>query len=483
VTSSDPLERRLHPASLVLFSFSAITQLLPLVVLGLLSGKADFEEIGFWSLIAVAAVAMGSINYFCFRYRIDGEHISTRSGLLFRKQRQLRFAQVQNLSVVRSPLHRLLNLALVRVESGSGVGDDVRLDGVTLKQVDELRELIGGKQALGAEVTEASAPLLRLSVPELIRLGLISNRGMLVVAALFGFMMQNGWGNRSREVFSTAEPLLLQLKDAHLGWVGSVLLALAAFLLALIALRMLSVAMSIVQFYGFELSARHDRVIANYGLLTKIQAALKYERIQQVLIDETLLHRAFAQSSVRARSAALQAVNEGVQQLSWLAPVIPKARLEELLKRVQPDIEWDAFNWQPIGSNALGLVLLVRGCLFSIVLALGCVFLGVQALWLLAVLPLLGWSAWVYVKRTRIHVSASSVAVFHGGFNQLTIVSRTPRIQALRLRQSPLERQFGLASVDIDVAGSLAGGTQQLTLPLLETERARELAARLLDGA
>lgn len=477
-------ERRLHPASLIIFSWNAITQLLPLIVLGLISGKADFEELGFWALLGVAAIVMGSLKYFTFRYRVEAEQISTRSGLMFRQLRQLRFARVQNLSVVRSPLHRLLGLSLVRIESGSGVGDDVRLDAVTPAQIEELRAMVSGHQGAQPELVQAERALLKLSTIELVRLGLISNRGMLVVAALFGFLMQNG---SERTIFRLGErwlgPLWTQVNDAHLGWVGNVLLALAMLSLALILVRLLSVGLSIVQFHGFELSAKPDRVVAHYGLLTRVQAALKFARIQQIAIEETLLHRWFARASVRVRSAAVQAVNDSVQQLSWLAPVIARNEQLALLKRVQPEIEWGQFNWQPIAKDALGLVLLVRMAAFAVMLAIAFGVLGPHALWGLLLLPLVALSAWLYVRRTRIHVSEQSVAVFHGGINHLTLVSRVGRIQGLRMTQGLLQREFGLATIEVDVAGSMGAGMRQLTLPLLEIERAQQLLTQLLVRA
>lgn len=478
------LDRRLPPASLLIFSVNSITQLLPLVILGLISGKADFGQIGFWLLIALLAVVLGALNWFSFRYRVGRDQISSRSGLIFRKQRLLKFAQVQNLSVVRTLLHRLLGLSLVRIESGSGAGDDIRLDGVTQAQVIELQAMIRGEHAADSTSTAPDPVLLKLGTLELVRLGLISNRGMLVVAALFGYLVQSGDERSMRANMSwLIDPIWAQYQGAHLSYMGTALAVLSMLLVALIAVRLLSVGLSILQFHGFELSARPDRVLGRYGLLTRIQAALKFERIQQVAIEQSLLHRGFGRASIRVRSAAQQAANEGVQQLAWLAPVIRAGRVDELLKRIQPQVEWGQFKWQPLAGDALYLVLVQRLAWFSVFFAVLAVVFKLKALWALLLLPVVCFSAWLYVRRTRIHVSAQSVAVFHGGINHLTLASRVGRIQTIAIRQGPLDRAFGLASVDVDVAGSMGAGLRQLVLPLLEVERARLLAKQLLEHA
>jgi putative membrane protein len=247
-----------------------------------------------------------------------------------------------------------------------------------------------------------------------------------------------------------------------------------------VIVRVLSIGYAIVQFHAFELDAAPDRLVARYGLLTRVQAALKYARIQQILIEESLLHRLFGRATVRVRSAAQHAVNDGAQQLSWLAPVIPREATEPLLKRVMPSINWSRFNWQPLAPDALKLVLMRRTVLLVLLLVPATGFVGLQSLWILTLWPLVALSAWLYVRRTRIHVSTRSVAVFHGGISHLTIASPVDRIQSLRLTQGPVERAFGLANIEVDVAGSIGSGMRQLKLPLIELARAQRIHRNLM---
>ena len=66
---------------------------------------------------------------------------------------------------------------------------------------------------------------------------------------------------------------------------------------ALVALRLLSVALAILQFHGFTLREDDGRISVERGLLARSRSSAKRRRIQAWSLRETVLHRWFRRRS------------------------------------------------------------------------------------------------------------------------------------------------------------------------------------------
>ena len=192
----DGLEHRLHPLSWMFVLIAQLKQfILPLLVL-LFAGRGDRNDL--WGLIAVGVlVAVSLAEYFTYRYRLRGDAIVVRSGWLHRSVREIPYARIHNVNLHQSLLHRLFGVAEVRLESAGGIKPEAQMRVLRLDQAEALEALIrqrgqaAGDDAQAVDALEAP-PLLAMSNAEVFRLGLISNRGMLVVAAAFGALAQTG---------------------------------------------------------------------------------------------------------------------------------------------------------------------------------------------------------------------------------------------------------------------------------------------------
>ena len=115
-----PSERRLHPATLL---FEVAKHLrafaLPAVLVWFGASQSTGGPGGTfgrlpegwepWLLVLlVPAVVASAIRYLTFRLRYDARELVIRSGLLFRNERHVPFAKIQNLEAVQNAFHRLL---------------------------------------------------------------------------------------------------------------------------------------------------------------------------------------------------------------------------------------------------------------------------------------------------------------------------------------------------------------------------------------
>ncbi len=480
----DGAEHRLHPLSWLFVLVAQLKQFIfPLVAL-LFFGRGDRYLL--WSLIAVAVLVMTSLaEYLTYRYRLDGDGLTVRSGWLHRSVREIPFTRIHNVNLHQSLLHRLVGVAEVRLEAAGGSKPEAQMRVLRMDQALALEALVrqGGHVAAPGLAEVETPPLLMLDTGELVRLGLISNRGLVLVAAAVGALAQTGddlfgalierWG---RLVF-----------DRTSDWVGhhvhdSLLvmgLAVASMLIiALLLVRLLSVLLAIVQYHGFILREDDARIRVERGLLARSRSSAKRRRIQAWSLREGLLHRWFKRRSLRVDTAVSRHGQQQQHALKELAPIATPQRCEELIQHFLPDAGWGELVWQPLHPRAWTRIALPSLLLLSIAVGLLCWRFGPLALWLALLVPVLLW---------RVHRIASCcghacndrlVAWRRGWLDKRWNFAEIGKIQALRLSQSPLDRRMGMASLLLDTAGTSPLGPP-LHLRHLPLAQAQALSARL----
>jgi len=107
--------RRLHVLSPVFFATGHALRLWPLGVL--VAARRQF-----W-LLAVGALmllAWSTLEWLRRTYELEGGALRLEQGVLTRKLRAVPFDRIQQVDLVRKPLHRLLGVATLRVETAGG---------------------------------------------------------------------------------------------------------------------------------------------------------------------------------------------------------------------------------------------------------------------------------------------------------------------------------------------------------------------------
>ena len=478
-------ERRLHPLSWLFVLVSSVKQfLVPLVALVLFGGRGeDGWQFGVAGVAMLALAAAAVWRYFTWRYRIGEDSLFVRSGLLERSLRQIPFSRIHDVAVHQSLLHRLFDVAEVRLESASGGKAEARMQVLRLEEALALERLIrrrgeaAAEAAPGAQTADGDL-LLALPTAEVVRLGLISNRGMVVVAGAFAVAWQfmpgdetaNAMVRYGRQAFGYAGGLVA-------GWTGMVLAVLGLLALALVALRTLSVLLAVVQYHDFRLEEHGRRLTVGRGLLTRRRNSVPRRRIQAWSLFEGITHRLFRRRSLRIDTAVVTQSNEE-RGLSELAPVATPARCDELVRHLVPQVEWPPREWQPLHERAW-LRLALGGTAFALVASAALAWrFGAWGLLALAWIP---WSVFVarqHARRAGYSVQGELVAVREGWWSRHWRFAEIGKLQALQLRQGPLDRRLGMASLWLDTAGASPMGPP-LRIRYLAEGEARGLLARL----
>ncbi len=179
-----PSDHRLHPSS-ILFALAGSLRafLVPAVLLVLTSGRSSPgpSEVGGWGparwmnrwmpwnfeianwqfwllLFLIPAMIAALARYFSFRLRYEGTELVISSGILFRNERHVPYARIQNLDAVRNVAHRLLGVAEVRVETGGGQTPEATISVLHETVFEEMRRRVfEGRAQVAAVEPQPSA--------------------------------------------------------------------------------------------------------------------------------------------------------------------------------------------------------------------------------------------------------------------------------------------------------------------------------------
>lgn len=478
------LQGRLHPASLLFNIGPALWNLALGIGLWLLLKKPS-GPVYFLLFFAVVRLIISVTHFLSFRYRIQEGELVTQSGILHRQERHIALSRIQDVRVEQGPLHRLLKVGVVHVETAGGKGTEASFNVVSVNEAERLRtalrrlaypvvvEQVAEGSLLRPAAEDVPEVVLReVSTRELVLAGLTTNylaRVLPFLAAVYSqFDDLVDKGVMARFLRRTFRLLYHWWEAGGTGAVAAAIIAgIGLMLLALAA----SAAGSVLLYSGFRLTLRGEDVHRSYGLLTRRAGSLARRRIQVLQIEESLLRRLFGLAALRADTAGSVARGENGAGRDVLLPIIPRAELDPLLPKLLPDLDGMHHTYQHVAKVAIR-----RNALPGIYLLI--VFAGIlywfrRDAWALAPLAL-----------APVVVAVSAMAYRHLGYrrgerylwtrqgwlDRSTNIVPLRNAQCIVLRQSPFDRRAHVASVHVDTAGQAytGGGPRIENLPFSE---------------
>lgn len=490
------------------------------------------------TLFVILGTLLGTsiLRWISFAYRFDAEEMVLRTGILRRNERHVPYHRFQNIDLEQNPFHRLLGVAKVRLETASGGKPEAVISVLRLPDVDDMRTRVfaprgarGAKSAggvlagaatgaanpYGLDRTESnvgapdSAPepeieILHNSAGDLTLLGIISNKGLLVVAAAFGLLEQvGGFDNPEfwKRWFGDAGQWIGKLDLDHLDYGVTALYLVVLAIVFVAATRVLSIIWMLVTLWGFRLDRRGEDLRTAYGLFTRITATIPRHRVQLLSWHESLIHQWTGTASIKVETAGGGAAggDDAVSQQTpgnaarlWLAPIVRSGDMEGFLCQVAPELGADhggpgdpeLLDWRPISSRAWArlvrrnsLLILLLSILTAIGLELSPFPTAYAALPLLLLPAVWIWSR-RWAARTGYVLTDRLVGFRSGAFGRRTSFVPLGKIQVVQFSQNPFDRRAVMARVKADTAGANLS-SHRIVIPYLELDDARSLAEAL----
>jgi putative membrane protein len=301
-------------------------------------------------LVLVALIVIFYLSWRFHTFRITGDDVEVRSGILFRTQRRAPLDRVQGVNLTRGMIARLVGMAKLEVV-GAGTDANVKLEYLSTANAEAVRadilRLASGRRLaeahagapaadrtrIGAlsetvsrgltgmiegdeapvEVPESvvNIPILRLVVSHVISpatVGLLFGIGAIVTGAIVG----TPW-------------LLFGMVPAVIGFVAYWI-------------------RQVVRSLRYSIAPTPDGVRITFGLLTTITEIVPPGRVHAVEVSQSILWRAFGWWSIRInRLTGRSATDSTTDQFTTVLPVGTIADVERVLLLLLPGVppeEW-----------------------------------------------------------------------------------------------------------------------------------------------
>lgn len=474
-------DRRLHPLSPLFVLLHHLRQFILPIIVFLVLGRGDRDEL--WSLVVILLLGVASVwRYYTYQYRILEDRLVVRSGLFEQQLRQIPFSRIHNVAVHQSLLHRLFKVAEVRLESAAGRKPEAQMQVLPLDAALALEALVRSHGAQHDATALADTPdahlWLRLPLSEVVRLGLISNRGMVVVGATLVALSQMRIQVPDATLKRWARLANAQAHDHPLTWLQVAGLVILAVLLALALVRLLSVALAILQYYDFRLTVHGRRLSTERGLMSRARASVPRRRIQTWQLRETPLHRLFRRRTLQVETAASTA-NENQRSVRDIAPVATPDRCDALIARLLPAGHWPPSQWHPLHRRAW-MPLALPSLLLLFPAGVLVWRFGTPGWLALLAVPVFVAMAMLHARHAGYSVQGELVAIRSGWLSRRWRFAELDKLQVIRLSQSPLQRRLGMASLLLDTAGADSIGPPLgiVHVPTSEAERLQRFLQR-----
>lgn len=493
-SESAALERRLHPASLVFrIVRHARGLLLPAAAVYFFSRGESWQV---WAAIGFVPIVLFDVfRYLTLRWRYEADELVVKEGWIFRTERHVPYARIQNVDLKQNVLHRAFSVAEVTIETAGGMEAEVSLSVVSLASYEELREraFAGRASARAAQgsvpaptdddaatlsrspstFTTPAEPVLELSPLDILLLGIHPGRGLALLAIAWGFAAEFGLLG---DISESAERATMEPDSGAWMQASAVLLTIAV----IAGIVLLSLAASFVEFWNYRLESDGDVFRVRRGLLTREVQTIPRGRIQVVSVERPWFLALLGRARVEVRTAGgihASGGNRGGGGRHF-APIVRAERVPELLARIRPGLDVGTAAWRPLGRTAPRRFLI--GALISVLpfAALAVIFFewyGAGVALVLVVLAVI--SARRRARNAAFAREPWGLGVREGAFTIHEHATFTDKIQCVSLVENPFDRRHRHATLRIDTAGALVRSGADVSIhymPRVEAEALRE---------
>lgn len=408
--------------------------------------------------LAVVIVVGSVLSWLFFRYRISDDSILIRSGVIRKKQLDIKFDRIQGINTRQNPVYRAMGLVTVAFDTAGSSGSEGNLPAVNRDFADALRKRISRKkdaeQIDENDDTEAHQPLLQLGWRDMIRIGLADRRALIVFALIGPLMEQMG-----DQIESYIERFLqtMALEAAQLGVGTGVLIVVGLVIGTVLLLALVSITAAFLQYHDFELYLDDRTLRSHGGLLTRHEHSMDLEKIQTLRLQQGIVQAWLK----RFRMTARQATASGRQrsQKMFVIPVLTAAEADgirpNLLGPEAGRLSQDprSTQFRPISRYYMRSRLLYGGLVPA--LLLGIVASNVAGAYGLAALlwvPVMAGFSWRNWKRAGYCHDDNELVRRSGllGFRTASLQFR--KVQRVTVSQSHYQRRKGLASLRLYMA-------------------------------
>lgn len=433
--------------------------------------------------VTVVVVVAGSIGYALayynrFDYELTEDTFDVHSGVFSRRDREIPYYRIQNVSISKNIIHRLVGIAEVRIETAGGQSSEVHLRFVTDEESRRLQEEVTDrKRDAEAEDTTTTdlesiegarrptgRPLYEITQTELGLLGVVSFDLRL---ALFVVAMLAVFGPSTVAELFNVFPILVFAP------------------VAIVAVYLVGAAVSgivaVTNYWDFRLLELPEELRYERGLLRQFSGSIPFEKIQTMIVSENVLARQFGYGKLLIETAGYSPGETSGSQTA--VPLATRERVFSLAQSIEP-FDDPTFVRPPKRTRQrylhryvyLVLAITIAGFAANYTDLYTFQWYLLPALALLA--PVAAHLKWIHIGFA---VQDDYVITRSGFWTRRTHVVPYHRVQTVFERQTIFQRRWNIASVGIDTAGTRSLGGMDAVAPDIDAETASRLREHVHD--
>ena len=464
---------KLHPVSALINGVKSLKEMaLPIIVIVVANGfnfTINVRDENFFGqmiplfILIVALVftfVSGVLKWWTFRYWFEDSELRVQYGLFVKRKRYIPFDRIQSLNYKEGIFHRMFGLVQVTVETAGNKDrkPEAQLTAITRIAADQIEqemniaklgELVETQENESVRKSEAQI-IHKMSPKDLIILATTSGGVGVVILGVFAAISQ----------FAEYIPFeWIYDEFSHLAKYSIALIAALVFI-GVLGAWIISVALTLLNYFDFTVIKENDRLVITRGLLEKKRITIPLNRVQAIKIVENPLRQPFGLATVQVESAG-GGFSEEKDKKIVLFPLISKKAAIEPLTALFPQFQFELEQAQMIRppKRARSFFYRIDFLWLTPLIAVPSYLLYPYGLLsFLLIVPVILLGIWQH-KTARFTIQGSQLAIIYRQISRVTFFVEKRRIQVIEQKQSYFQNKKQLATAQVVVMSGMTGAS------------------------
>lgn len=434
------------------------------VQFGFQSNLSSLSFILIVSGVLLAVFIIAYLHYRKFTFYVEDESFIIEKGLIRRDKVAVPFDRIQSVHISQNLIQRILGVVGLKVDTAGSAIKELEISALPKAYARSLQEYLTDKRDevvgeeeikesfIEAEIsskaisTEKNAPLIKLTLKDILRIGLTENhlkRGLILFAIINGYIWQY-----EDYLLAPFESLVKEYEDYVMGeWLFLLPLAIIAFLIVALILSLIQ---SILRYFDLRFFVDQKGVQLIAGLLKKAEYQIPVNKIQFISWSSNPLRKLLGLKTISVKQAGSNQAND---KQSMVVPGSTQDQLDVVLDEFYP--ERHSSNFINFRSHVFFKVqtTILLGLIPSILL-LSLWFYDpwlvfISPLWLMISIPL----AIRFAASWEIECNKDLIQIKRGWIFPKVVIIKYYKLQNLKLNQNVFQKRRNTVHLDFFTAG------------------------------
>ena len=430
------------------------------------------------STLVVLLFLYAGLAYYFYLFRISDDTVEIKAGVFAKKHLNLPFSRIQNISIEQPFYYRMTDFSCLQLDTAGSAKQEAKIIAVPLQLGNSLKHFILQHKEFELPQQETPAAdnneqlLNKRSLSDLIVHGITNNRVWIILGITAPFY-DSGAKVISDYLLSLGIDINAMFSDQSIAWWQLGLYALSATMMIMMVVVLLSIAGSILMFYGYTLSKSKDRYIRRSGLITHQEVSMKLSRLQLVIRKQDWLDVLLGRINlVFKQNSAFEHAQQALNNVNSL--IVPS--IKDLECRILTDDALIGNRLMQVDFHAISKRFILRNAVFFWLPLCALLFFAtvynqlvteaviiINAYALIVGLVCLRWKRWGYAfDNNYIYIRKGLLGVDYYCFPIF-------KVQQTKLHQSIFMKKRKMATLGLVLA---SGG---LTIPYIREDSCRHI--------